>query len=86
MAYHPAEEKYGIVMQGPLAVTRACRLCKWHDTRRKIAGNGRGEGMREGNKQRGRLIQHLKEAHPAEFTAAVSADKDRRAARITATA
>jgi hypothetical protein len=28
--------------------------------------------MREGNKQRGRLIQHLKEAHPTEFAAAMA--------------
>lgn len=84
MAYHPAEEKYGVVMHGPFGVTRACRLCKWHDFRRKIAGNGRGEGMREGNKQRGRLIQHLKETHPDEFAAAVLAEKERRAARSAA--
>ena len=71
MAYHPAEDKYGIVMQGPFGVTRACRLCKWHDFRRKVTGSGRGAGMREGNKQRGRLIQHLKAAHVAEFTAAM---------------
>lgn len=72
MAYHPAEEKYGVVMPGPLGVVRACRLCKWHDFRRKTVGLGRGTGMREGNKQRGRLIQHLKEAHPTEFTAAMA--------------
>jgi hypothetical protein len=72
MAYHPAEEKYGIVMRGPLAVTRACRLCKWFDNRKKVAGRGRGAGFREGNQQRGRLIQHLKEAHPAEYAAAMA--------------
>ncbi len=68
MAYHPSEEKYGIVMKGPFGVTRSCRLCKWYDFRPR--GAGRGTGMREGNKQRGRLIQHIKVAHPTEYKAA----------------
>jgi hypothetical protein len=31
--------------------------------------------MREGNKQRGVLIQHLKEAHPVEYAAAMNGEE-----------
>jgi hypothetical protein len=83
MAYHAAEEKYGSVTVGPLSVVRACKLCKWHDHRRK-GGAGRGAGFREGNMQRGRLIQHIKEAHPVEYAAAMKEAKERRAAFLAA--
>ncbi len=63
MAQHPAEA-FVATYVGPLAVTRACKLCKFHHTRKRIAGGGRGSGMREGNKQRGILIQHVKATHP----------------------
>lgn len=66
---HPAEDKYVVVYRGPLAVTRACRLCKFFHNRKLGQRTGRGTGMREGNKQRGILIQHLKTEHPAEFLA-----------------
>jgi hypothetical protein len=50
-------------------------------------GVGRGYGLREGNKARGRIIQHINAAHPREC-AAVAADFERfrdmqPAARIT---
>lgn len=75
MALHPAEDRYVIRLRGPLAVTRACRLCKFYQTRRLGARTGRGTGMREGNKQRGVLIQHLKEAHPVEYAAAMKGEE-----------
>jgi ribosomal protein L13E len=49
---------------GPRAIVRSCKLCKHVDIVRKERSPGRGWGMREGNKQRGRLIQHIKECHP----------------------
>lgn len=53
---------------GPFAVVRVCNFCKHTE---KIAvgfeGAGRGYGMREGNKARGRMLQHIKAAHPAEY-------------------
>lgn len=57
-------EKYISHIVGPLAVVRGCLLCKHVDVMRKERSPGRGWGMREGNKQRGRLIQHIKEKHP----------------------
>ncbi len=48
---------------GPLAVVRACNYCSF-TVRLEIGhGGGRGYGMREGNKARGRMIQHIKECH-----------------------
>jgi hypothetical protein len=47
--------------EGPAAVVRFCRFCKHVEVVRKgLRGAGRGYGMREGNKARGRMIQHLK--------------------------
>jgi hypothetical protein len=53
-------------LETPMGVVRSCRVpgCKFFVFRRKFYGSGRGEGFREGNKQRGALIQHLKTAHP----------------------
>lgn len=70
MALHPVE-RYVSVLNGPIGVVRACTLCKFSHSRKKVAGAGRGAGMREGNKQRGILIQHIKECHPAEYAAAM---------------
>ena len=59
------------VYEGGIAVVRACRLCDHSEILRKgIQGVGRGYGMREGNKARGRIIQHVKAAHPEEYAAA----------------
>ena len=49
---------------GPLATTRACRLCSFVVTTPKgIRGVGRAYGMVQGNKDRGKIIQHLKKIH-----------------------
>lgn len=55
----------------PLAIVAWCKLCDFRDTVRKerTGTAGRGWGMREGNKQRGRMIQHIKTAHPEVLTA-----------------
>jgi len=50
---------------GPFGTVRACLLCGEFD--RIPKGRGRGYGMREGNKSRGRMIQHVKENHPDEL-------------------
>jgi len=62
---HPAEQFF-TRFDGPFAIARGCKLCKHVDVVRKprAGQRGRGWGMREGNKQRGRLIQHIKTAHP----------------------
>lgn len=60
---HPAD-KFIKRFEGPLAVVRSCTICGHFDRLPKVRGGGRGWGMREGNKQRGRLIQHILAAHP----------------------
>ena len=61
-------------MEGPLAVVLQCSMCKHFELVRKgLRGVGRGYGMREGNKARGRIIQHIKSAHPAEYEKARAA-------------
>lgn len=77
---HPAEALYVRRVETALAVGRSCKLCNFGVTRRKpyglMAGMvGRGNGMREGNKQRGVLIQHIKSCHPAEYKAAMELKK-----------
>jgi hypothetical protein len=61
-------EKYIDSKETALGVVRWCCVkgCKWSDFRKKGPRGtmGRGNGFREGNKQRGRAIQHVKEAHP----------------------
>ena len=61
---HPAQ-KFIAHADGPLAIVRSCKLCKFSDVVRKppVGRRGRGWGMREGNKQRGRLIQHINAEH-----------------------
>ena len=53
-----------IIYKGPLAVVRKCKYCD-HTERINcgVPGVGRGYGMREGNKARGRMIQHIKKYH-----------------------
>ena len=50
---------------GPFGTVRACRICGESDMIPR--GRGRGYGMREGNKSRGRMIQHVKAEHPTEL-------------------
>jgi len=65
MPGHWADDFY-TYRDGPLAIVRSCNLCRFFDLVKKApqGSAGRGWGMREGNKQRGRLIQHIKTAHP----------------------
>lgn len=76
MALHPAEKLYVVKTESALAVVRGCRLCKFYLFRHK-GGRGRGTGLREGNKQRGAMIQHIKEAHPTEYLSAMDASRVR---------
>lgn len=62
------EDRYGFsVTEGPMAVVRACDICGHLEIVKKgIRGAGRGYGMREGNRARGRMIQHIREKHLAQ--------------------
>ena len=51
-------------VDGHFAIGRTCTLCGFGVTRLKERYPGRGWGMREGNKLRGQLIQHIKQTHP----------------------
>lgn len=54
--------------RGPLSVVRACKWCPHVELIKKgVRGAGRGYGMREGNKARGRIITHVRENHPEEY-------------------
>jgi hypothetical protein len=58
-------DSHYIKTTGPYATIRACRHCKHFEKVLKgLPHAGRGYGMREGNKARGRIIQHIKTAHP----------------------
>jgi hypothetical protein len=58
-----------------MATVRACKWCKHAEVVRSgQLGVGRGYGMREGNKARGRMIQHVKAAHPAEYASAMKGE------------
>ena len=62
---HSPAEIYFKTVTGPLATVRVCIVCGHKEIVRKgIRGAGRGYGMREGNKARGRMIQHIKSEHP----------------------
>ena len=54
----------------PRGIVRTCLICSFSDTVMKPRPGtaGRGWGMREGNKQRGRLIQHIKDHHPEKLS------------------
>jgi hypothetical protein len=64
-----AAEKFFTRKDMPRGIVASCKLCKHSDMVRKEPNPGRGWGMREGNKQRGRMIQHIKEAHPEALAA-----------------
>lgn len=63
---HAERREYGMkVFRAPLGVVRVCPCCKHSEiVKTGIQGVGRGYGMREGNKARGRMIQHIKATHP----------------------
>lgn len=65
MYRNPADHLYKTV-SGPFAVVRLCLICKHGETVPRGAF-GRGHGLREGNKARGRMIQHIKASHPNEL-------------------
>lgn len=48
--------------EGPFGVAKTCRICGFMDYRQR--GRGRGAGFRLGNQSLGRVIQHIKTAHP----------------------
>ncbi len=64
MAQHWAD-RYITKIDGPFGIGRSCKLCSFGVTAKKPAAGfrGRGWGMREGNKLRGQLIQHIKTEH-----------------------
>jgi hypothetical protein len=58
------------VSRGPLATVHGCNLCNHVEVVRKgRPGVGRGYGLAEGNRARGRMIQHLKDKHQTEYAA-----------------
>lgn len=57
-------DKHFVRYDGPFAIVAKCHHCRHMDVVRKERNPGRGWGMREGNKQRGRMIQHVKTEHP----------------------
>lgn len=60
----------GYAKRGGLSSVYACRWCSHVETiRLGLRGVGRGYGFAEGNRARGRLIQHVKSAHPDEYRA-----------------
>ena len=68
---HPAEEHF-TRHEGPLAISAGCKLCHHTEVTKKLPDGyaGRGWGFREGNKLRGRMIQHIKAKHPEVLTEA----------------
>jgi hypothetical protein len=57
-----------ITTRSAIASVRSCKLCRHVEVYRYTGGH-RGAGMVGGNKARGRMIQHLKAAHPPEYAA-----------------
>ena len=64
MAVSLIERHFVREFTGPLAVVRECKICGHIEVVKKgIPGAGRGYGFREGNKARGRIIQHIRNSH-----------------------
>lgn len=64
MAISKIERRYTRTYDGSFAVVRKCVICGHIEIVKKgITNAGRGYGFREGNKARGRIIQHVKEKH-----------------------
>lgn len=54
---------------GVYKVARICTICGFRDSYPRSNGVvrfGRGHGFCEGNRSRGRLIQHIRSEHPVE--------------------
>lgn len=64
----PQDHTIFTVKHLPMASIRTCLFCK-HTEVYRYTGGHRGAGMVGGNKARGRMIQHIKAAHPAEYEA-----------------
>jgi len=60
-------EQHVDTLRRPLGTVRVCKHCGHTETVKASPGAGRGYGMREGNKARGRMIQHLKDSHPDQW-------------------
>ena len=58
-------DRYILAHSGISGIVRACRApgCHFRLFTRRPPRPGRGWGFREGNKQRGAMIQHIKNAH-----------------------
>jgi len=53
-------------VKGPFGVVRVCKFCEYRVVMRTgISGVGVGYGFREGNKARGKMIQHYNKEHKA---------------------
>lgn len=66
--YRVRDDDIFTVKRGPMASVRFCKFCKHTETYRYTGGH-RGAGMVGGNKARGRMIQHVKIAHPNKYAA-----------------
>lgn len=64
---------------GPVATVRVCKFCNHSETVRRSPGSGRGYGLRAGNQALGRLMQHIKAAHPTEYAAYLAKERERKA-------
>jgi len=60
------EREHYTVTRSAMASIRVCKYCK-HSEIYKYTGGHRGAGMVGGNKANGRMIQHLKAAHPDKY-------------------
>ena len=49
-----------------------CTVCGYRDAVLKVSRPGKGWGLREGNRLRGRMIQHVQDMHPGELLSVVS--------------
>ena len=53
--------------KGPFGIVRVCNFCEYKIILRTgLRGAGRGYGFREGNKARGKMIQHYNKMHKGE--------------------
>lgn len=74
------DEGIFFTQRSALASVRSCKFCK-HAEVYLYTGGHRGAGMVGGNKARGRIIQHVKSAHPIEYAKYRDEIKTRTAAR-----